>query len=173
MTAIENWRADRERYAHRAVAREPVLWAVAVYRFGQWGDELSHRCPRALCNRIYGLAAPLVEMLVGISIPKTARIGPGLRIFHGGGIVVHEHARIGARCTMRQGVTVGERREGGPVPLIGDDVEFGAYAQVLGGIVVGDGASIGALTVVLGDVPALATAVGVPARIARLRHKTG
>jgi len=66
---------------------------------------------------------------------------------------------------MRQGVTIGNRREGGPVPVIGDNVEFGAYAQVLGGVRVGDNCRIGAMSVVLSDVPDGATAVGAPARI--------
>ena len=66
---------------------------------------------------------------------------------------------------MRQGVTIGNRFDGGEVPIIEDDVEFGAYAQVLGGVRVGKGAKIGAMSVVLCDVPCGATAVGIPARI--------
>ena len=73
--------------------------------------------------------------------------------------------RIGAGCTLRQGVTIGNRIENGPVPVIGDRVEFGAYAQVLGDVSVGGGAKIGAMSVVLVDVPPNTTAVGVPAKI--------
>ena len=62
-------------------------------------------------------------------------------------------------------MTIGNRKEGGPVPVIEDDVEFGAYAQVLGGVVVGKGAKIGAMSVVLTNVPAGSTAVGNPARL--------
>ena len=65
----------------------------------------------------------------------------------------------------RQGVTIGNRREDGPVPVIGDNVEFGAYAQVFGGVHVGDGSKIGAMSVVLHDVPAGATVVGAPAKV--------
>ncbi len=74
-------------------------------------------------------------------------------------------ARIGARCTLRQGVTIGNRRDGGPVPVLEDDVDLGAYAQILGGVRVGRGAKVGALSVVLDDVPPGAVAVGSPARI--------
>ena len=98
-------------------------------------------------------------------MPKTARIGPGLRIWHFGGIFVHSDVVIGSNCTLRQGVTIGNRHADGPVPVIGDNVEFGAYAQVLGGIRVGDNCQIGAMSVVLCDVPDGATAVGAPARI--------
>jgi len=62
-------------------------------------------------------------------------------------------------------VTVGNRIANGPVPVIGNGVELGAYAQVLGDVTIGDGAKIGAMSVVLENVPPNATAVGVPARI--------
>jgi len=66
---------------------------------------------------------------------------------------------------LRQGVTIGNRHPDGPVPVIGDNVELGAYAQVLGGVRIGDNARIGAMSVVLCDVPDGATAVGAPARV--------
>ena len=72
---------------------------------------------------------------------------------------------IGANCTLRQGVTIGNRHDGGPSPVLEDDVELGAYAQVLGGVRVGRGAKVGAMSVVLRDVPPGAVAVGIPARI--------
>ena len=86
-------------------------------------------------------------------------------IHHFGNIFVHANAHIGANCTLRQGVTIGNRHENGPVPVLEDNVELGAYAQILGGVRIGKGARIGAMSVVLIDVPAGATAVGVPARI--------
>jgi serine O-acetyltransferase len=106
-----------------------------------------------------------VETITGISLPPEASIGPGLRIYHFGNIFVHHRAVIGSNCTLRQGVTIGNLGEEGPVPKIEDDVEFGAYAQVLGDVRVGRGARIGALSVVLSSVPAGATVFGNPARI--------
>ena len=73
--------------------------------------------------------------------------------------------QIGANCTLRQGVTIGNRVDDGPVPVIEDDVELGAYAQILGGVRIGRGAKIGAMSVVLCDVPPGTVAVGVPARV--------
>jgi serine O-acetyltransferase len=116
-------------------------------------------------TKVYWVLFRLVETLTGITLPKSAAIGPGLRIWHFGNIFIHPDASIGSNCTLRQGTTIGNRHEGGPVPVIGNDVEFGAYAQVLGKVVVGDHCKIGAMSVVLHDVPSGATAVGIPARI--------
>ncbi len=160
-----DYEADLERYPSRPFLKELSIWAVALYRFGQRNDRRPPGVRRWLGDRCYWLAFRGVEMLTGISIPKSVRIGPGLRIYHFGNIFVHARVRIGANCTLRQGVTIGNRHEGGPVPVLGDDVELGAYAQVLGGITVGDGAKVGALSVVLDDVPPGATAFGIPARI--------
>ena len=69
-----------------------------------------------------------------ISIDYHAVIGPGLRIFHFGNVFIHGGAVLGANCTLRQGVTIGIIGDDGPAPTIGNDVEFGAYAQVVGGV---------------------------------------
>lgn len=69
-------------------------------------------------------------------------------------------------------MTVGNRKLDGPVPVIGIDVEFGAYAQILGDVTIGDGAKIGAMSMVLENVPPNATAVGVPARIIVMQNYT-
>ena len=91
--------------------------------------------------------------------------GPGFRIHHFGNIFINPSVRIGANCTLRQGVTIGNRIEDGPVPTIGDNVDFGAYAQALGGVHIGNNCRIGAMSVVLCDVPDGCTAVGNPVRI--------
>lgn len=160
-----DWQADLRRYGPRPLFREQSAWAVAVYRFGRRNDRRKPGIRRTIANRVYWLAYRIVETVTGISIPKTVEVGPGLRIYHFGNIFVHKDAKIGARCTLRQGITIGNRHENGPVPFLGDDVELGAYAQVLGGVHIGNGAKIGAMSVVLTDVPAGATAVGVPAKI--------
>ena len=127
---------------------------------------------RAMLLKFYWLVFRIVETLTGISIPLEARIGPGLRIHHFGNIFIHPDAIIGRNCTLRQGVTIGNRFEGGAAPIIEDDVEFGAYGAVLGGVRVGSGAKIGALSLVLWDVPPNATAMGNPARILLRPSKT-
>ena len=159
------WRADLARYPARPWLKEQSIWAIAVYRFGQRVDRRKPGIGRRLRDRVYWLTFRVTETLTGISIPKSVRVGPGLRIWHFGNIFVHADAVIGANCTLRQGVTIGNRVDGGPVPVIEDDVELGAYAQVLGGVRVGRGAKVGAMSVVLRDVPPGAVAVGAPARI--------
>lgn len=95
---------------------------------------------------------------------SAGEIGPGLFVAHGWGTSLNAE-RIGARCYVHQGVTIGWDYKGERGPIIGDDVFIGAGAAVLGAVTVGDRARIGANAVVLADVPAGATAVGVPARI--------
>lgn len=160
-----DWQADLARYPDRPWLKEQSIWALAVYRFGRRVDRRPPGWRRRLLDRLYWLLFRVTETLTGISIPKSVAIGPGLRIHHFGNIIVHSETKLGARCTIRQGVTLGNRHDDGPVPVLEDDVELGAYAQVLGGVRIGRGAKIGAMSVVLIDVPAGATAVGVPARI--------
>src|SRR5688572_10221414 len=160
-----DYEADLKRYPPRPFLKEQAVWAIALYRFGRRNDRQKPGLFQKLCNRWYWLAYRVIETLTGISIPKSVEVGPGLRIYHFGNIFVHAQAKIGANCTLRQGVTIGNRHDGGPVPVLEDDVELGAYAQVLGGVRIGRGAKIGAMSVVLCDVPPGATAVGVPARV--------
>ena len=161
-----DWHADLRRYAlTHPFLREQSIWAVWVYRFGRRVDRRPEGMPKRLLTIFYWQAFRLVETITGISLPKSVPIGPGLRIWHFGGIFIHPQAVIGANCVLRQGVTIGNRVEGGPAPVVGDDVDFGAYAQILGGVRVGNRCRIGALSVVLSDIPDGATAVGAPARI--------
>lgn len=166
MARDQNWSADLQRYdVSSPFLQEQSIWAVWTYRFGRRIDLRPEGMAKRLLTTCYWLLFRLVETTVGVSLPKSVRIGPGLRIWHFGGIFIHPDTVIGSNCTLRQGVTIGNRREGGPVPVLGDDVELGAYAQVLGGIRIGNGCKIGAMAVVLCDVPDGATAVGAPARI--------
>lgn len=161
-----DWVEDLRRCGlRRPFLKEQSIWAIWVYRFGRRVDRREPGPLKRMLTSIYWPLFRMVETTVGISLPKSAVIGPGLRIWHFGGIFIHGDAVIGANCTLRQGVTIGNRVEGGPVPTIGDDVELGAYAQVLGGVRIGNGCRIGALSVVLTDMPDGATAVGAPARV--------
>ena len=107
--------------------------------------------------------------LTGIEIHPGARIGSCVFIDHGMGVVIGETAEVGDGCTIYQGVTLGgtslyrgEKRH----PTLGDGVVVGAGAKILGGFVVGAGARIGSNAVVMKTVPAGATVVGVPGKIA-------
>ena len=148
-----DWQADLARYPRRPWLKEQSIWAIAVYRFGRRVDRRKAGPLAPVLERFYWLAFRVTETLTGISIPKSVRVGPGLRIWHFGNIFVHADSVIGANCTLRQGVTIGNREDDGPSPVLEDDVELGAYAQVLGGVRVGRGAKVGAMSVVLVDVP--------------------
>ena len=165
MNTSSAYRQDRARYPAHAFKREQSLWAIAVYRFGRWNDARPAGVTKWCNDRLYWFLFRIVETLTGCSFTKQVEIGPGLRIHHFGNIFIHSGVKIGANCTLRQGNTIGNRLDGGPVPVLEDDVELGAYAQVLGGIRIGRGAKIGAMSVVLQDVPPGATAVGIPAKI--------
>lgn len=105
--------------------------------------------------------------LTGIEIHPGATIGRRVFIDHGMGIVIGETAEIGDDCTLYHGVTLGGTswNKGKRHPTLGKGVVIGAGAKILGPILVGDGAKIGCNAVVVRDVPAGATAVGIPARI--------
>jgi serine O-acetyltransferase len=165
MTDLD-WKADVARVGERrAFFREQSLWAIRIYRFGRSIDKRRQGPVKAILVRIYWVLFRLIETITGISLPKEAIFGPGIRIWHFGGIFVHPDTRVGKGCTLRQGVTLGNRYAAGPCPTLGDNVELGAYAQVLGGVTIGDNCRIGAMAVVLQDVPSGASAVGNPARL--------
>jgi serine O-acetyltransferase len=159
-----DWMADLARYPERPFLKEQSIWAIWVYR---WGRRLarSEKSGQWFFEKLYWAAFRWVETMTGISLPRSAEIGPGLRIHHFGNIFINPGVSIGAGCTLRQGVTIGNRVEDGPVPVIGNHVDFGAYAQILGGVRIGNHCRIGAMSVVLVDVPDGCTAVGNPARV--------
>ncbi|MEO8003700.1 MAG: serine acetyltransferase [Betaproteobacteria bacterium] len=166
MTMDPDWAADLARYGlRRPFLKEQSIWAVWVYRFGRRVDRRADGGFKRVLTACYWLVFRIVETLSGISLPKSAAIGPGLRIWHFGGVFIHPDVVIGANCTLRQGVTIGNRHVNGPVPVLGDDVDLGAYAQILGGIRIGSRCRVGAMSVVLQDMPEGSVAVGVQARI--------
>lgn len=110
-----------------------------------------------------------LSVLTSSDIDPNATLGKGLKLPHPNGVVVHANVVIGDDCLIMQQVTIGQLAEGS-VPVIGSDVYIGAGAKVLGRVQVGDRARVGANAVVLNDVPADSTAVGMPARIVRRRQ---
>jgi serine O-acetyltransferase len=109
----------------------------------------------------------LSRFLTGIEIHPAARLGPGLFIDHGMGIVIGETAEVGANVSLLQGVTLGgtsvrrEKRH----PTLGNNVVVGAGAKIIGAFKIGDGSRIGAGSVVVREVPPNSVVVGVPGRV--------
>ena len=109
----------------------------------------------------------------GIEIHPGAKIGKGLFIDHGMGVVIGETTEIGENCLLYQGVTLGGtgKDKGKRHPTLGDNVMVGAGAKVLGPITIGNNVKVAANAVVLKPIPDNCTAVGVPARVARCAGK--
>ncbi len=151
---------------HGRAWTSPGFRAVAVHRFGNWRMGVRSRVLRVPLSVLYRALFRRVRRNYGIEIDFSTRLGRRVVIDHQSGIVVSGFAAIGDDCRLRQNVTIGIRAEGDlRAPVLGNGVDLGAGAVLLGGITVGDGAIIGANAVVLTDVPAGALAVGVPATI--------
>jgi serine O-acetyltransferase len=125
----------------------------------------------AVCSRWAVLEHRFWSVVSGADIPLNCRLGGGLIAPHPNGIVIHPDAVIGPNCLIFQQVTIGAGAKPG-YPVIGGHVDIGAGAKILGPVRIGDHARIGANAVVLSDVPAGATAVGIPARVVTSRDAT-
>lgn len=161
---FENLREDWRTY-DRDLTRQG-LWVMVVYRFGNWRYSIKIRAIRMPFSLAYKLLKVLSEILTGIELPCEAKLGRRFRIDHFGGIVISGDAVFGDDCIIRNGVTVGLRHTGQRgAPIIGNCVDIGAGAKVLGSIHIGDDVAIGANAVVITDVPSNSIAVGIPAKI--------
>ncbi|ALC88426.1 serine acetyltransferase [Bacillus sp. FJAT-18017] len=131
----------------------------------------SHRIAHALFKRKFFFLARLISQVsrffTGIEIHPGAKIGRRLFIDHGMGVVIGETCEIGNNVTVYQGVTLGGtgKEKGKRHPTVKDGALIAAGAKVLGSITVGEHAKIGAGSVVLKDVPAHSTVVGIPGKI--------
>ncbi len=152
---------------------KPGFRAIATHRFGEWTLAFPRRTfgekfVGKILDRIYLAAHRYVRNQHGIELPRRTRVGKAVTFAHQGGIVIHPHAVIGDRCLIHQNVTIGNAGRGvtrDQGPVIGNDVELGVGAVVLGKVSVGDGARIGANVVVYIDVPPNATLVSTSPRL--------
>ncbi len=140
--------------------------AVIVHRAAHWFYKRGHKIIARVISQI-------MRGITGIEIHPGAKIGKGLLIDHGSGVVIGETAEIGDYCLLYQGCTLGGtgKDHGKRHPTLGNNVMVGAGAKILGPFKVGDNAKIAANAVVLKEVPPNSTAVGVPARIVRQNGK--
>jgi len=161
---FDNIREDWRTY-ERDVARQG-LWVMAVYRFGRWRYGIRPGLIRLPFSFAYRILKLLSQILTGIDLPCEVTMGRRFKIEHFGDIIISGDTVFGDDVVIRNGVTIGLRRtnERG-APVIGNRVDIGAGAKVLGAIRIGDDVAIGANAVVLTDVPPSAIAVGVPAQI--------
>lgn len=158
--------------AHRGDWTLPGFRTLAVCRFGQWRMTVRPKLVRGPLSLIYRWMFRYCRNHYGIELPYSVKIGRRVIIEHQGAIVIHGNSVIGDDCYIRQGVTLGNRYMDRPLeaPILGNGVNVGAGAKILGRVRIGDHATIGANAVVLRDVPAGATVVGIPARIVGTRE---
>src|SRR5690625_1828489 len=158
---------ERDPAAHSA-------WKVFFFSPGLhaiWWHRLAHWCWRHRLKWLAQFIAYTARWLTGVEIHPGATIGRRFFIDHGFGIVIGETTNIGDDCSLYQGVTLGGTSwsPGKRHPTLGNDVVVGAGAKVLGPFTVGDGARIGSNAVVVKEVPAGCTAVGVPAKLVKCK----
>ena len=142
------------------------FWALVVYRFGRWRYGVRPASFRKFFSLIYKILFKLIQIITGIYLPCETEIGRNFVIDHFGGIVISGYAKFGDNCRIRNGAVVGLKNVDKPSALIiGNNVNIGSGAKVLGPIHIGNNVIIGANAVVLMDVPDNCLAVGVPAMI--------
>jgi serine O-acetyltransferase len=161
--------------------RDPAAQGVSSFEIlSSWAGVqalLAHRAAHALLEAgvpvLPRTIAYVTRAVTGVEIHPAAVIGTEFFIDHGSGVVIGETARIGDRVTLYQGVTLGGTgfQRGKRHPTLGDNVTVGSGAKLLGPIAVGDGAKVGANTVVVEDVPPGATVVGNPGHPVRVEGK--
>jgi serine O-acetyltransferase len=174
----ELWALVREDLRCNGGVTYPGFQAMALYRFGVWKDGIGSKLLRVPLTILYRIAYVFVRNFYGIELPHTARIGRRFIVGHQHGITVHGNSTIGDDCIIRQGVTLGQDRptpgvlvENVPAPKLGNRVEIGAGAMLVGGITIGEGVRIGPNAVVMTNVPAGAIVTAPPSRIMALPPK--
>lgn len=161
---FENIREDYR--MHEGHVSSQGFWVMIPYRFGRWRYQFRSPLLRKPMSMIYRVMKTVSQVLTGIDLPCEVAIGRRFRIEHFGGIIISGDAVLGDDVVLRNGVTIGLKHRDDPgSPVIGNRVDIGAGAKLLGKIRIGDDVLIGANAVVITDVPANSIAVGVPARI--------
>jgi serine O-acetyltransferase len=161
---FENIRQDLR--AHGGNWGAQGFWALVVYRFGRWRYGVRPALLRKCFSLVYRIWFKFTQIITGIELPCEVEIGRNFVIDHFGGIVISGYSKFGDNCRIRNGVVVGLQRVDEPcAPVIGNNVDIGSGAKVLGPIKIGDNVIIGANAVVIRDVPDNCIAAGVPAVI--------
>lgn len=124
------------------------------------------------------LGYPLVKLYrsvfiwwMGVEIPDSVKIGKGLEIWHGTGLVINAGSIIGENALLRHTTTIGNKYEGSGCPVIGNNVHIGAHSVIIGAITIGDNVIIGAGTIITKSIPPNSTAYGNPIKI--VKNKQG
>ena len=142
------------------------FWVMIVYRFGRWRYGVRPVFVRKLLSLVYKLLFKFIQIITGIELPCEVDVGRNFVIDHFGGIIISGYTKFGDNCRIRSGVVIGLRHVSEKVaPIIGNNVDIGTGAKLLGPIRIGNNVLIGANAVVICDVPDNSIAVGVPAAV--------
>jgi serine O-acetyltransferase len=142
------------------------FWVMLVYRLGRWRYTLRIKLVRKFFSMIYRVLFKIVQIMTGIEFPCEVVVGRNFIIDHFGGVIVSGYAQFGDNCRIRNGVVIGLQTVDNPcAPRIGNNVDVGAGAKILGDIVIGDNVLVGANAVVTKDVPGNSVVYGIPAVI--------
>jgi len=154
-----------------AISTLEVLLAYPGFHARQF-HRLAHTLFRWRIPVLPRLISHISRFLTGIEVHPGAKIGEGLFIDHGMGVVIGETSEIGDNVTLYQGVTLGgtSHQRAKRHPTLGNNVVVGVGAQLIGDITIGDNTKVGAGSVVVNSVPANATVVGVPGRVVAVRN---
>lgn len=132
---------------------------MLLYRIGNW-------CYRHKIPIVTKVIDVLIRLIHNSAVYSATSIGKGTVFGYGGiALVIHKHATVGCNCVIGSNVTIGGKSGSKNVPVIEDNVYIATGAKILGSVIVGEGAVIGANAVVVKDVPARSVAAGVPAKI--------
>lgn len=161
------FKLDKKRYkelTNSSIWKENSALVIFLFRLNGSIKSIRFRPFRIILNIFFIPLYRLTSVYFGISIPRTCKIGGGLIIFHNGGIVFNPLTKIGNNCTLRHGVTIGNKNRIDDVPVIGDNVNIGVGAVIIGDITIGNNVDIGANAVVVKSVPDNNIAIGIPAK---------
>ena len=165
---FKNIREDWQTYRDDPWQQGP--WVMVVYRFGRWRYTVRPGFIRPPLSLLYKLMLAFVKAITGIELPCETQVGRRLKIEHFGGIIISGDTVIGDDVIIRNGVTIGLKNTGQRgAPVLGDRVDIGTGAKLIGPIRIGNDVAIGANAVVLCDVPDGCIAVGVPAVVKQRR----
>ena len=158
---------------HGRSVLSPGFWTLAVHRFGNWRMSIGTKLLRAPMTAVYRTAYRGAVALWGIDLPYNVKVGRRVRLGHHGCMVLGA-GEIGDDVVIQHSVTFGlPRRNETKVPHIGNRVEIGPGACIVGGIRVGDGSYVGANTVVNRDLPENSVVLGIPMRFVSAAELTG
>jgi serine O-acetyltransferase len=154
-------------YSGKRLWLEPTVWSIACYRLANWlhtdRPTVLIRVPLKVVSFV---GNKFCEVFMEMMIDPQATIGGGLYIGHIGGVHINPEAVLGRNCDLAHRITIGASAMGRKgIPILGDDVYVGTGAALVGKIKIGNGAKIAANSLVMTNVPAGATVMGVPARV--------